>query len=59
MNGVTEIALEIDMRITLDGVLREKLERECGMRRCAPAEILADIIQTVIGDELFAAVLDD
>jgi hypothetical protein len=42
----------------LRGDLAERFRKECERRKIEPATLAADILETVIKDDLFAAVLD-
>ena len=53
-----EIALEVKFEMTFAGPLRERIEAQCAVRRCDPSALIADIIEKVIVDDLFAAVID-
>lgn len=48
----------IDIEIQLRGQTAARLEAEAKRRNRPPAELLADVIEMVIGDNLFDAVLD-
>ncbi len=56
-------ALPRPARIYFDGELRgdlaERFRGECERRNIDPAVLAADILETVIRDNLFAAILDD
>jgi hypothetical protein len=49
---------EIDFEGQLRGRLAERFRKECEKRKIEPAALAADILETVIRDDLFAAVLD-
>lgn len=49
----------IDIELQLRGPVAAKLEAAAKARRRPPAELLSDVIETVITDNLFDAVLDD
>jgi hypothetical protein len=49
----------IDFSGQLRGALAASFRRECERRGCEPAALAADILETVIRDNLFSAVLDD
>ncbi len=49
----------IDIEMQLRGSLAAKLEAAAKVRRRSPAELLADVVEVVISDNLFDAVLDD
>lgn len=51
--------VEIDIELTLKGPLAAVLIRHAGKRNRAPVELLADIIEAVLGDDIVDAVLDD
>ena len=53
-----EDGLHINFDMELSGPLRERFEAACASRQCEPAALMAEIIAAVIGDDLFAAVLD-
>ena len=55
----TEIALEINFEMVLSGELRERFETECRDRRMQPASLMARIIELVIRDDLFEAVIGE
>lgn len=42
----------------LRGALAEKFAAECKRRGCEPAALAADLLEMVIKDDLFAAILD-
>jgi hypothetical protein len=48
----------IDFEGQLRGKLAERFAEEAAARKQSPAELAAAIIETVINDNLFAAVLD-
>jgi len=48
------IYIELELR----GPLAERVRRQADKSGTTPVELMADIIETVIEDDLFAAVLD-
>lgn len=50
--------MEIEFAGTLRNRLAQKFAAEAERRNLTPAELAADILETVIKDDLFAAVLD-
>ena len=50
--------IKIDVELQFRGPLAEHLAQESEARRVDPAELLADIIETVFNDQLVGAVLD-
>ena len=50
--------IEIEFSGELSGDLADRFRRECERRKIDPATLAADILETVIRDDLFAAVLD-
>ena len=55
LGGITN---EIDIELQLRGPLAARLASAAFERRVKPAELLADIIETVLTDDLIAAVVD-
>lgn len=47
------------VEIELGGVLFANLVQAARRRKKKPFEVLADVIETVLGEQLFDAVLDD
>jgi hypothetical protein len=54
----TKTVLEITVEATLKNGLAERLIQEAAARSREPVDLLAEIVETVIKDDLFAAVLD-
>ena len=50
--------MHIEFELTFSGRLADRIEAECARRGCSPADLVAEIIETVIEDDLFAAVID-
>lgn len=50
---------EVVVEIQLGGVLFANLVQAARRRKKKPFEVLADVIETVLGEQLFDAVLDD
>ena len=50
--------VEVDASLQLRGPLAESLIRHAVRLKQEPAELLADIIETVLGDDLVEAVID-
>lgn len=57
--GRGEDGVEIQIVLTLRGPLADSLTGAANDRERDPAELLADIIETVLGEKLIDAVLDD
>ena len=55
MKAASEVVVEIE----LGGVLFANLVRAARRRKKKPIDVLADVIETVLGEQLFDAVLDD
>ena len=53
-----EEALHISFDLTLCEAYGDRLDRECRERNIEPAALMANIIEAVIRDDLFAAVMD-
>lgn len=53
-----ETELEIDIELMLRGPLAEKLIQRAAKVGKTPVDIMAEVIEAVIEDDLFAAVLD-
>lgn len=51
--------IEIDLELTLRGDLAKSVAEIAERRRQEPAELLADVIEAVFGDDIVDAVLDD
>lgn len=51
--------LEIDITITLKNELADKIVREAAKRGRTPVDIMADVVEAVVNDDLWAAVLDN
>lgn len=49
----------IDINMTLNGPLSDTLIAAAAKRGREPAEVFADIVEVVLGDDLVDAVLDD
>lgn len=50
---------EIDIELTLRGPLAATLRLHAARRRRKPVDVLADILEAVLGDDIVDAVLDD
>lgn len=55
----SEEALHISFDLELAGPYMDRLERECRERKCEPAALMANLIETVIKDDLFEAVIGE
>lgn len=55
---MTTQAPNIRLDIELSGALASRLIAEADRRSLRPIDVMADVIETVIKDDLFAAVLD-
>ena len=51
--------LDIHIDLTLTGPLARRFDRECKARDREPADLMGEIIEVIIQDSLFAAVLDE
>lgn len=51
--------VEIDIELKLTGPQAVTLLKHANRRKRAPVEIMADIIDAVLGDDIVDAVLDD
>lgn len=56
---VREVAAPIDFSGQLRGPLARKVAQEAERRNREPADLVADLLEKVIEDDLFAAILDD
>ena len=50
--------LEVDIEMQLRGALAERVLREAKARGVEPAALMADLIEMIVKDELFSAILD-
>lgn len=50
---------EINIELKLTGPLALSFAKECERRAIEPAALMADLIETIIEDQLYQAVLDD
>jgi hypothetical protein len=50
---------ELDIHMTLKNEFAKQFSDECRRRRVRPVDLMADIIETVIADNLFTAILDN
>lgn len=57
--SVTADTVELDFAGTLTGSPAKRFAIEAERRRLSPAQLAASILETVIADDLFAALLDD
>ena len=51
--------MHISFTLEFDGPYADRLERECRERSMEPAALMADIIEKVIKDDLFEAVIGE
>jgi hypothetical protein len=50
---------ELEITMTLRGPLAAALLSEARRRKRRPVDVLADVVETIIQDDLFAAVLEN
>lgn len=55
----TEEAMRLSFEMVLSERLADRFEAECAGRNISPAALMASIIENVISDDLFSALLDD
>ena len=59
MSSRNETPIEIDVQMTLKNDLARKLVAEAKRLGRSPVELMADIVERVLGDNLVSAVIDD
>lgn len=57
--SVTEDMVQMTFSITVKAVLADRLVKLARDRDQPPAAVMADVMERVIVDDLFAAILDD
>ncbi len=50
---------EVEVTITLKNQFAERMFKEAAARKTTPVELLADLLDVILEDNLFAALLDE